>query len=150
MEAYKQKKLKLQIEAKVNPAYTMTEVLNRMKKEIPLSLQDLRTEINQLKNEITQLKRRIEILELDNPNQEEEEEDLEDIKLFEESDFCVGESSKKEINEYLNIIEQTIPRRYVIKIKLVINQEFTLETLALIDTGTNRNCIREGLIPTRY
>lgn len=36
------------------------------------------------------------------------------------------------------------------KIKIIIDQEFALETLALGDTGADRNIIRECLIPMRF
>lgn len=77
------------------------------------------------------------------------------LKTFEESEFQTGESSntpKESDNpkDFLNIIERTISQKYVLRIKLVINQEFTLETLALVDTGADRNINREGLIPNRY
>lgn len=38
----------------------------------------------------------------------------------------------------------------MLRIKLVINQEFTLETLALVNIEADRSTIREGLIPTKY
>lgn len=68
------------------------------------------------------------------------------MKIFEDSEFQVGKSSK----EYLNIIEQIISRKYILKIKIIINKESAMETLALVDIGVDRNIIREGLIPTKY
>lgn len=79
---------------------------------------------------------------------QEDLENIEDLKLFEDSEFCIRESSKKDANEYLIVIEQSISRRYVIKIKIIIDQEFNLEAATLIDTGAYRNIIREWLIPT--
>lgn len=72
-----------------------------------------------------------------------------ELKLFEDSEFEIGESSNAQ-KEYLNIIERTVSQKYVLKIKLIINSEFTLVTLALVDTGSDRNIIREGLIFTQY
>lgn len=54
------------------------------------------------------------------------------------------------MEDYLNVIEQTISHKYVIKTKTIINQEFKLKTLTLVNTGAYRNIIRESLIPTRY
>lgn len=135
------------MEAIVNPVCTMIGVSGRMKKEKPLSVNDLHVEINALKLEVVQLWRRIETLELAN-DKDNDDIDLE-LKLFEDSEFHVGESLNTP-NECLNVIEQTISCKYVLKIKLVINLEFTLETLALANTGANRNIIRDGLIPTGY
>lgn len=137
--------MKPKVEAVVNLSYTMTKVLDRLKKDNPISIQDLRAEINSLKSKVIQLKRIIEILELVNVNNNNDDNDI-DLKIFEDSEFQVGKSSK----EYLNIIEQIISRKYILKIKIIINKEFALETLALVDIGVDRNIIREGLIPTKY
>lgn len=61
-------------------------------------------------------------------------------------------SSKKDgnTNEYLNIIEQTISWRYVINIKIIVNEEFTIERLAIVVIGADKNIIHKGLIPTIY
>lgn len=114
--ASKKKKLKSKVEAVVNHAYTMTEVLG-LKQDKPLSIQDLRTEINSLKIELVQLRRRIEILELANKKQKDDDSDL---KLFENSELNIGESSNTP-QEYLIIIEQIISIKYVLRIKIIIN-----------------------------
>lgn len=77
-----------------------------------MTIQDLRIEINALKTLVVQL-RRTEILELGNLEKQVEQEDLENLKhlkIFEDSKFHIGESSKKEenTNEYLSVIEQAI------------------------------------------
>lgn len=54
------------MEAIVNLVYSTMEVLGRMKQEKPLSIQDLKTEINTLKTKIVQLRCQIEIIELGN------------------------------------------------------------------------------------
>lgn len=86
LEANKPKKLDPKLEAIVNPTCSINKVLNGMKVEKPLSINDLKAEINSLKSKIVQLHRRIEILELDNNKNENES----DFKLFEESNFDVG------------------------------------------------------------
>lgn len=142
IEANKEKKLKPKMEAIVNPSYTMTEVLDRMKKEKPITLNDLKHEINKLKEEVKQLRKRIEVLELvkevDNDDYEEN-----NLDIMEDLELQIGETSKsKEENiDYLNIIEQTITRKYILRLIIIINKEFTLKTLALVDTGADRNII---------
>lgn len=89
----KEKKLKPKMEAIVNPSYTMIEVLDRMKKDKPVSLQDLHGEINKLKTETIQLKMRIEILELIDGNKDNSDKEEEELKLFENS-------YKEECNDY--------------------------------------------------
>lgn len=49
LAASREKKLKPKMEALVKLVYSMNEVINRMKREKPLSTDDLRAEINALK-----------------------------------------------------------------------------------------------------
>lgn len=93
------------MEAIVNPVCTMIGVSGRMKKEKPLSVNDLHVEINALKLEVVQLWRRIETLELAN-DKDNDDIDLE-LKLFEDSEFHVG-GSLNSSNECLNVIEDYI------------------------------------------
>ena len=46
------------------------------------------------------------------------------------------------------ISEVTIQKWYSI-VKIVVN-DFSTNAIALIDSGTDQNCIREGIIPTKY
>ena len=41
-------------------------------------------------------------------------------------------------------------QKWCVKVTLVIGEEFKLETIALLDSGADSNCIQEGLIPTKY
>ena len=57
------------------------------------------------------------------------------------------ERQNKEIEDNLN---RVICQKWCIKINLIINQEFKIGTKAHFDTGPNLNCIKEGIIPTKY
>ena len=47
-------------------------------------------------------------------------------------------------------VNKVICQKWYIKINLIINQEFKIGTKALFDTGAYLNCIKEGIIPTKY
>ena len=49
----------------------------------------------------------------------------------------------------LAIIKQIKFRKWHTKITIII-KDFTLTTVALIDTGVDLNCVQEGLIPIKY
>ena len=51
---------------------------------------------------------------------------------------------------FLSLIDRVIFKKWHTKITLVINKEFFLTEIALIDSGANMNCIQEGLIPLKY
>ena len=47
-------------------------------------------------------------------------------------------------------ISEITTRKWIILIEISINNEFSINTTALFDTGADLNCIKEGLIPTKY
>ena len=51
---------------------------------------------------------------------------------------------------FLSLVDKVIFRKWHTEITLVINKEFSLTEIALIDSGTDMNCIREELIPLKY
>ncbi|KAL9674537.1 hypothetical protein QQ045_030809 [Rhodiola kirilowii] len=59
---------------------------------------------------------------------------------------------KQEINDdhFLSTLEMFITQKWLVKITLLINNDYSKEFTALIDSGADLNDIQEGLIPTRY
>ena len=51
---------------------------------------------------------------------------------------------------FLSIIDRVIFQKWHIETILVINKEFSLTKIALIDSGADMNCIQEGLISLKY
>ena len=51
---------------------------------------------------------------------------------------------------FLSLIDRVIFQKWHIEITLVINKEFSLTEIALIDSGADMNCIQEGLISLKY
>jgi hypothetical protein len=124
--------------------YQVSEVLSRFQqvnvKETPVSITDLKREINQLKFEIIQIKKNNDILNhkvsiLENTT-------INDSGLKSPSYHSEG---------YLNIIQRVTSQKWFTKITLIINKVFVLkDEIALIDSGADLNCIQEGIIPTKY
>ena len=52
-------------------------------------------------------------------------------------------------NLVLSLLHKIRIQKWYSKITIVI-EDFHLETIALIDSGADLNCIQEGLIPTKY
>ena len=50
----------------------------------------------------------------------------------------------------MNLIDRVIFQKWHTKITLVINNEFALTKIVLIDSGADMNCIQERLIPFKY
>ncbi|KAL4189201.1 hypothetical protein AMTRI_Chr08g164330 [Amborella trichopoda] len=58
---------------------------------------------------------------------------------------------KPEIQEdHLNIIDKVINKKWYTLIRIVEREEYSFQSLALIDSGADLNCINEGLVPTKY
>ena len=55
-----------------------------------------------------------------------------------------------EKNNFLNIIDNVTFQKWYINISIVIDKDFILKDIALVDSGADINCIKEGLVPTKY
>ena len=64
-----------------------------------------------------------------------------------EKDILDNDNNKQ---NFLSLIDKVIFQKWHTNITLVINKEFSLTEIALIDSGADMNCIREGLIPLKY
>ena len=117
--------------------YTFKEVLNRMKGEehsvrTP-TLAELHQEVQNLKIEVKELKSLVEILR-ENQNQIPASPAESSHARAEESTFLGALGTAK----------------WLVTITLVVSDSEIHETTALLDSGADMNCIREGLLPTSY
>ena len=134
----------------IEAPYQLSEVLNRFQqsntKETPVSISDLKREVNFLKSEISDIKqnnsnlsRRLTLLETKFSDK--------DNNLIKDKNL-IEESTSNE--EYLHLLNQVTSQKWFVKITLVIDKNFILkDEIALIDSGADLNCIKEGIIPTK-
>ena len=52
--------------------------------------------------------------------------------------------------KYIDTISRIDFQKCHSKVKIVISKDFEFKVIALIDSGTNLNCIQEGIIPSKY
>ncbi|KAM2636698.1 hypothetical protein EV1_021297 [Malus domestica] len=119
---------------------------SKTKKEITIS--DLQKEINQIKEEIKLLKSdnheiRKQITKANTPPTEELSSSSSSASHHESEDDTHSEQL------VLNLLHKIRIQKWYSKVTIII-EDFRLETIALIDSGADLNCIQEGLIPTRY
>ena len=114
----------------------------------PVSVQYLMTELIMIKQEIKE-DNSIDINEQNIAeliNLKEHSKPMIDPPSLEE-DILDNNNNKQNI---LSLIDRVIFQKWHIEITLVINKEFSLTEIALIDSGADMNCIQEGLIPLKY
>ena len=71
--------------------------------------------------------------------------------LLDRHDYTDKSSYKDEYkDECLNIIDKMIFQKWYTEITLLVHKEFSLTIVALVDSGSDMNCIQEGLIPSKY
>uniref|UniRef100_A0A7N0VB35 DUF7746 domain-containing protein n=1 Tax=Kalanchoe fedtschenkoi TaxID=63787 RepID=A0A7N0VB35_KALFE len=123
-----------------NP-YMMSEVFKTLRQkqktisETPTSVLDLKIEIDNLKDEIKMLKHL-------NNNLSQRVSKLEDKTP---SDLI---NPNKPLEEgFLSVINMITAFKFHIKIKLLINNNFMIELIALIDSGAHYNCVLICLAP---
>ncbi|EOY21358.1 Uncharacterized protein TCM_012883 [Theobroma cacao] len=116
--------------------YEKTKPRKITKEELNLEINTIKAEISELKKEQQQIKRQIEFVK--------------NTKIQTNQCSFESETEDQKTQEYMMILIEVSTQRYLIKIKLLINEEFQLETIALVDTSADQNCIRERIIPTKY
>uniref|UniRef100_A0A7N0UU70 Peptidase A2 domain-containing protein n=1 Tax=Kalanchoe fedtschenkoi TaxID=63787 RepID=A0A7N0UU70_KALFE len=127
-----------------NNPYMMSEVFKTLRQkqktisETPTSILDLKIEIDNLKDEIKMLKQL-------NNNLNQRVSKLEDKTP---TDLINPNEPLEE--GFLSVINMITAFKFHIKIKLLINNSFMIELIALIDSGADVSVIQEGLIPTKY
>ncbi|KAL9685761.1 hypothetical protein QQ045_023213 [Rhodiola kirilowii] len=128
----------------VNPKpYLMNEVYRRIRQktkvEKPNSTHDLIIEIGNLKKEIQDIKTNNRRLD-------------QRISRIEKGKEVITSTSSdiKEDKHFLSTLEMFITKKWHINIALLIDNYYSKEFTALVDSGADLNVIQEGLIPTRY
>ncbi|XLR65735.1 hypothetical protein S83_016407, partial [Arachis hypogaea] len=130
----------------LNNKYDVKPIFKKLKKQ---------TEVNNLKKEIHEIKRNQDNhqLILSQLMQREESDDGELDSLKNQPEFSENQENEnfddnngKEILRLINIFSFMKCR---VNICIVV-KDFVLETIALFDTSVDLNCIKEGLIPTKY
>ncbi|KAL9679817.1 hypothetical protein QQ045_017687 [Rhodiola kirilowii] len=107
----------------------------------PTSTQDLIIEIDNLKKEIQDIKRNNKRLDQKISRIEKGKEVMtphQDIEIIGIDD------------NFLSTLEIFITQKWHVKIRLLIDNYYSKEFTALVDSGADLNVIQEGLIPIRY
>ncbi|KAK9756536.1 hypothetical protein RND81_01G104400 [Saponaria officinalis] len=147
-----------------NETYSMTKVHSLLKarksnshpsslKDILLEIENLKSEIKQLKNEAKSRDVRIanlEMLNYSSPNPEIESIDnINETHNKSDSMNKIGQGNSS-TNHFLQAMDSFISQKWLVNITLKIDNFFTKNFTALIDSGADQNVIQEGLIPTQY
>jgi hypothetical protein len=144
---------------------SLDETLERFSKQKSkvVTILDLQHEISNIKKDIVDLKKELHDLRIYNKNLEQEfvitklkncfqehNSDNEDNK----SEHSYEEESSNNLisNDVktISLINKVCPPKWYAKIHIVVAQYYTFDVIALIDSGTDLNCIQEGLIPSKY
>ncbi|GAV92608.1 LOW QUALITY PROTEIN: hypothetical protein CFOL_v3_35986, partial [Cephalotus follicularis] len=114
-----------------------------------ITLQDLQKEIKDTKQELQKFKQKtkkqitnLEQILLHKHSSSSSDKESEQINPIEDH----GKTSTK----FINLIEKITYQKWHVKITITIKDFFKLQTIALIYSGAQMNCIQEGLIPTKY
>lgn len=101
---------------------------------------DLKYEINILKEEMAGIKTRLSKME----------KGKEIISIGTSKDRILEKEIENETELDNFLLQEINYQKWYIKINLVINEEYSLEVIALVDSGADMNCIKERLVPTKY
>ncbi|GAV80918.1 hypothetical protein CFOL_v3_24377 [Cephalotus follicularis] len=132
----------------ISQPYTLKKIFQRFENSSTqeLTLQDLQKEIKDTKQELQKFKQKTkkQITNLEQILLQKHLSSSSSDKKIEQIDQ--GETSTK----FINLIERITYQKWHVNITVTIQDSFKLQTIALIDSGAQMNCIQEGLIPTKY
>jgi regulator of replication initiation timing len=144
---------------------SLDETLERFSKQNSkvVTISDLQHEISNIKKDIVDLKKELHDLKTNNKYLEQEFLILKLKNCFQENNFdnednksehsYEGESSHNLISnnvKIISLINKVCPPKWYAKVHIVVDQDYTFDVIALIDSGADLNCIHEGLIPRKY
>ncbi|GAV77931.1 hypothetical protein CFOL_v3_21399 [Cephalotus follicularis] len=128
--------------------YTLQKIFQKFKDSSKqnITLQDLQKEIKDTKQELQKFKQK----------KKKQITNLEQILLQKHSSSSSFDKEIEQIDQgeastkFINLIERITYQKWHVNIMITIQDSFKLQTIALIDSGAQMNCIQEGLIPTKY
>ncbi|GAV91087.1 LOW QUALITY PROTEIN: zf-CCHC domain-containing protein, partial [Cephalotus follicularis] len=132
----------------ISQPYTLQKIFQRFEDSSTqnITLQYLQKEIKDTKQELQKFKQKTnkQIIYLEHfflhkySSSSSSDKDIEQIDQVETS------------TKFINLIERITYQKCHVNITVTIQDSFKLQTIALIDSGAQMNCIQEGLIPTKY
>jgi len=132
-----------------------------------ITISDLQHEISNIKKEIVDLKKDMHHVKTDNKDlknlllttinlQRHNEEDLtvKDDKQHEHSNDPPESSNatvcSNNVLKFVKLTKNFIPPKWHAKVTIIVAKDYSFEAVALIDSGSDMNCIQEGLVPSKY
>jgi hypothetical protein len=143
---------------------SLDETLERFSKQKfkVITILDLQHEISNIKKDIIGFKKEVNDLKINNKNLEQEVLISKLKNCFQEDNFD-NEDSKFEhsheeesnnvlsnVVKIISLINKISPPRWYVKVHIVVTQDYAFDVITLIDSGTDLNCIQEGLIHSKY
>ncbi|KAG6658184.1 hypothetical protein CIPAW_04G143100, partial [Carya illinoinensis] len=124
---------------------TLTHPEFQKKKPKEVSTQDLQNEVNLVKKEIIELKTEQELLCIKIDKQFDH-----NIPSDDEQPSSSEKNEEKSSENQIALIRHSIPPKWFSRVNIVIAHDFKFSVIAMIDSGSDMNCIQEGLVPSRY
>jgi hypothetical protein len=156
----------------VKTKISLDETLERFSKQKfkAITISDLQHEISNIKKDIVDLKNDVHYIKTDNQDlksqllitnfhkkfqMENEELRIEDITGNQHEHSNDPESSNATICsssdlKFVKLVKSFIPPKWYAKITVIVAKDYSFNAIALIDSGSDMNCIQEGLVPNKY
>ena len=138
--------------------FSLTKILNQRPSTSifsPVTTKDLQTEVNTLKREIKTLYEQLfnneaKTLEIETRLARlEQKEPSIPSDTEEENLLSTKENEASSSKNFISTIDKVNFQKWYIRVTIKIS-DYSLNTIALLDSGADLNCISEGLIPSQY
>ncbi|GAV90029.1 LOW QUALITY PROTEIN: hypothetical protein CFOL_v3_33438, partial [Cephalotus follicularis] len=140
--------------ASTDQPYTLQKIFQKFNNPLPqsLTLQDLQKEIKDTKQELKKFKPKTkkQIIHLEQILLQKHSSPSSPDKEIETIDHIDPQIQGETSTKFINLLERITYKKWHINITIVIQYSFKLQTTVIIDSGTQMNCIQEGLILKKF
>ncbi|KAG2682794.1 hypothetical protein I3760_10G001400 [Carya illinoinensis] len=119
------------------------ETLERFQKKKPKKeIIELKTEVNKLKDSNFALQQELLCVKIDKQFDH-------NIPSNDEQPSSSEKTEEKSSENQVALIRHSIPPKWFSRVNIIIAHDFKFSGIAMIDSGSDMNCIQEGLVPSR-
>ena len=124
--------------------FNLTKVLSQYPVSSSLkniTTKDLQTEISFLKTQIKEIQHDLMQQKIDISNLQQN---------VQGKQVSTSDENLDSNDQFVSVINRIIFQKWYTSVTIIINNDFRINTIAMIDSGADQNCIREGAIPSKY
>ena len=130
-------------------------IVNDLQHEITIVKQeiiDLKNEFKNIKSDNLNIKQELFLLKIDkNLDKQQSDNEQDEYKDGDDSSQHALLSDKGIVDNFqLSLVNKLLPPKWFTKVEIIVSHDYHFTVIAMINSVMDMNCIKEGLIPSKY